>query len=124
MTGIGMLLSAVGVKFTPEHIHQIEVMIPQIPGILRQSVEAVNASLTRLDARQTELERAVLSLAQTVTNLAETQLRLETELQLLREVLEDGRGKHHHNDNGNHTIGTGNTPGGSVARSKRNTRTN
>ena len=56
MTGLGMMLKALGVNITPENITSIEVLVPQIPAKLQQAITTVNNALTNFDSRLKALE--------------------------------------------------------------------
>jgi hypothetical protein len=56
MKGLAMMLKAMGINVTPEHVKAIEDLIPQLPGKLNQVVSTINDALKYFDQRLTTLE--------------------------------------------------------------------
>lgn len=69
MQGLNMLLGALGIKVPPETVAQIEMMLPQVPGILMNSVKVVNETLANLNARQLAVEERLQQLTEAVERL-------------------------------------------------------
>jgi len=58
MTGLGMMLKALGVNVTEETVRQIETMLPQVPAVAQNIIVSVREFMTQCDARLTVLEQA------------------------------------------------------------------
>lgn len=56
MKGLAMMLKALGINVTQEHIQAVEILIPQIPGRLNQATQVVNAAILNFDQRLKALE--------------------------------------------------------------------
>lgn len=68
MTGVGMMLKALGVNVTEENIRMIEALIPQIPSKLNEFVRVFNAALQDNQQRLSRLEAAFDELRKEIQN--------------------------------------------------------
>jgi len=57
MKGLTMMLKALGINVSPEHIQMIESLLPVLPEKLNQVVSVVNNALTNFDGRLQTLEK-------------------------------------------------------------------
>lgn len=73
-TLLSALLKAFGVKANPEHIAQIEAIIPQVPAKAEQIIVAVNTAITGADERLSGLERRMDQLERGIALLVEREL--------------------------------------------------
>lgn len=94
MTGMGMMLSALGIKIADEDLRKIEMLLPQLPQFFVDAAKHLSASHQQL----------VLLNANVV--------EMKTEIQKLKEEIEDGR-PDNVDDTGNAAnLGTTDSPGG------------
>jgi len=51
-----MMLKALGLEITPEHIAMLQALIPQLPAKINEAAQAINAALANFDARLRAIE--------------------------------------------------------------------
>lgn len=56
--GLKMMLKALGINVSEEHIAQAEKLIPQLPKVLNDAIAVINATIAKADERLTALENS------------------------------------------------------------------
>lgn len=81
--GLKMMLKALGINVSEEHIAQAEKLIPQLPKVLNDAIAVINATIAKADERLTALETSNQhlivqneTLKTIITSISEHQLEL------------------------------------------------
>jgi hypothetical protein len=105
MTGLLMILRSMGVKIEEQHIHQLEVIIPQIPQKAQQVLIFVKELGDECRTRLTALEK-------NQQELMEVQKEINESLKQLGNVFRTQSARDGGNTDGGNDTGTGNSNGG------------
>lgn len=108
--GLKMVLKALGINVSDEHIAQAEKLIPQLPELVNRIIKVFNESLQKADARITALETSNQHLIEQNRVIQGVEVSLLDEMKMVFEKLEeisngirDGRNIQHKSTRGNGT---------------------
>lgn len=89
MSALGMILKGLGVNVSDEHVKQIEILLPQLPSRMQQTVEVINAAV---DQTHSKLDRIQRELEQRDALLCEMSAGIRRLSELVREQTNHARG--------------------------------
>lgn len=87
--GLKMMLKALGINISEEHIAQAESLIPQLPKILNEAIAVINSTIAKADVRITALETSNQKLIEQNTALMTNGVVLLEQLGDIRKRLID-----------------------------------
>jgi hypothetical protein len=58
MKGLRVMLKALGIEVSDEHIQAVQELIPQLPAKLNQAANAINSAMQNFDGRLQALEKS------------------------------------------------------------------
>ena len=85
MKGLQMMLSAMGIKIPEADIQAIELLLPKLPGLVKESVTVINGALSNYNIRLISLENQNQELKTMLKEALDESKRY-------RELLESGNG--------------------------------
>jgi hypothetical protein len=103
MTGVGMVLKALGVNVTEQHVRMIEALIPQIPGKINEFVVAFNAALQDNRDRLTRIEEHEKTSAELLVQVALSMSALDERLARCERIIDELQQPGRNTDDGKRT---------------------